>query len=201
MRHAEPDANEAHRAGRKPMLDQKRMSKFHKMAEPLYDHIGLACQRIVGTDGELASVEMSKTMFVLDGRTFNIRTGTNTFRFWFGANGPRLFFIAYMRELDPARAREAFAFCFGGAAKVGWELNYEPIENGVSIWATCMTEKAAPLVQVRPGVTRGLSNDETFEITADGHFWATDVAMMVQSWIRTSERLGFACHEMEPAPL
>lgn len=177
------------------------MSKLRKIAEPLYDEICSACQRIVGTNGAQASVEMAKTKFVVDGRIFRVRCGANTFRFWFGANGPRLFFIVYMHKINPSNACDAFAFCFGGAAKVGWELNYEPIENGVSIWATCMTERATPLVQPASHVSQGLSDNQSYEVTADGHFWATDVAMMVQSWIRTSERLGFACHEMEPAPL
>ena len=159
------------------------------------------CQRIVATDGTAPDVTMKETPYVLTGRTYTVRTAQDEFSFWFGVNGPRLFFITYIAGLDAQKAKEAFAFCFGGAEKVGWHMNYEPIDAGVSVWATCMTDVTKALAQPKPNCTTGLSGEQIYELTDDGSFWVTDIGMMVQSWVRTSERCGIACHELEPAPL
>lgn len=169
---------------------------------PIYDSVLSACRRIISMDGNPPTdVTARSTIYVVDGRIYTIRTGKGNFAFWLGINGPRLFFIVYIEGLQPDRAKEAFSFCFGGAEKVGWHVNYEPIPDGVSIWATCFTDPSKPLAAALENAGRGLSNEPIYKLTDDGHFWATDIAMMAQSWIRTSERNGLACHELEPAPL
>ena len=177
------------------------MTTTNRKAAALFDGLTAVCKRIVASDGQMPTVTIKETSYVLTGRTYTLSTAQGDFSFWFGANGPRLFFIAYVAGLEPNKAQDAFAFCFGGTAKVGWQLNYEPIENGVSIWATCMTDESRTLVQPKANCTTGLSAEPIFEMTEYGSFWVTDIAMMVQSFIRTSERCGIACHAMEPAPL
>ena len=153
-----------------------------------YAELEGACARIVSASGDLVEVDMKKTEYVLPGHTVEITTKHgSSFPFWVGVNGPRIFFIAYVTA-EPTEAKNAFQFCFGGAQKVGWEMNYEGINSGTSIWATVMTDKTRPLIAGS-------------ELTDEGHFWATDIAMMVQSWVRTCERLNIKRHELDPAPL
>ncbi len=170
-------------------------SEARRLTAPLYEGIFHACRRIVGMDGNHPRVGMAPTSYVLDGRTYSLTSGGAEYAFWIGINGPRLFFIAYVKDVEQDEARQAFSFCFGGAQKVGWEMNYEPLDNGVSIWASCMTDRNRPLSAGSP------SPAEPLQLTAEGEFWATDIAMMVQSWVRTCERLKIRCHDLEPAPL
>jgi hypothetical protein len=99
---------------------------------------------------------------------------------------------------DVEKAQAVFNFCFGGAKRVGWEFTYEPVdENVMSIWGTLMTDKALPLA-----VRYGSSVSDSFRLTQEGHFWITDIGMMVQSFIRTCERYGIESPtNMTPAPL
>ena len=177
------------------------MNKYSEQNRPFYDEVLAGCSRIVATSGELAEARMATSAYVLPGMSYQIHTSTGVFRFWLGINGPRLFFIVYVKGIDADRAREAFSFCFGGAKKVGWEVNYEPLDNGVSVWATCMTDRSIPMLEKSLHNTRGVNRDPVLFLAEYGQFWATDIAMMVQSWVRTSERLGIECHDKEPAPL
>lgn len=177
------------------------MNKSTERIKPFYEEVLAGCGRIVATNGERPEVSMTESSYVISGMDYQVKTANGAFRFWLGVNGPRLFFIVYSKGIDANRAHEVFSFCFGGAEKIGWEINYELIENGVSIWATCMTDRNMPLIELKPHSTRGLSHDPVFGLTDYGQFWATDIAMMVQSWVRTSERSGIECHDKEPAPL
>lgn len=173
--------------------------EIEKLNATFYQEIENACLRIVGTSGDLAAVETTKTHYVIEGITFNIKTNRGVFPFWIGINGPRIFFIAYVGGIEKDQAAQSFGFCFGGAEKVGWQINYEPIDDGVSIWATCMTDRNFPLSVKQEHVRE--SGRATYSLTADGLFWATDIAMMVQSWVRTCERKNIDRHSLEPAPL
>ena len=167
-------------------------------AAAMYAGIQFACERIVSMDDSGVTVSNRETSFVLDGRTYTLNAYDGKYMFWVGLNGPRLFFIAYMRDIDVEKARKAFAFCFGGAEKAGWEMNYEPMmDGGMSVWATCMTDRNLPLSRNIPDI----NGDATAAMTPEGIYWATDIAMMVQSWVRTCQRHGFSCHEKSPAPL
>ncbi|MES2741373.1 MAG: hypothetical protein V4754_10540 [Pseudomonadota bacterium] len=177
-------------------------SEARRLTAPLYEGIFQACQRIVGMDGSHPRVSMAPTSYVLDGRTYSLTSAGADYAFWIGINGPRLFFIAYVKDVQQEQARQAFSFCFGGAQKVGWEMNYEPLDNGVSIWASCMTDRNRPLSQAHSSTSSEPNEpNEPLRLTAEGEFWVTDIAMMVQSWVRTCERLQIRCHDMEPAPL
>lgn len=91
------------------------MGDTNRMTAPFYDGIVEACLRIVGMDGKHPAVSMTETSYVLAGRTCWIKTDSDEYAFWVGINGPRLFFIAYIKDIDVPRARDVFAFSFGGA--------------------------------------------------------------------------------------
>jgi hypothetical protein len=150
-------------------------------ADAFNDEIHETCSRIIAVSGERVTVSSKEAGYILDGRIFTVRTECGDFPFWIGVNGPRLFFIAYVADIDEVRARTVFRFCFGGAEKVGWQVNYQKIDGGVSLWATCMTSAALPL-------------------TLDG-FWGRDIALMAQAWVRTCEREQIQRHKLDPAPL
>lgn len=143
------------------------------------------------------SVSNRRTDFVLAGAEYtvapNSASGGPPIVFWFGVNERRLFFICYLDGAAGAMESK-LKFCFGGAAKVGWDVNYEPIEDAdrpaCSVWATCMAPGS--LVDVQDGQP---------SLTKDGQFWVTDVAMMVQSLQRTAARSQFSCLDRPPEPL
>lgn len=167
------------------------------LTEPIYEEIGHACRRVVAMLGDFAEVDSKPTAYVIEGRIFNVTTKLGRFTFWVGINGPRLFFIVNMKNISVEEAEKTFSFCFGGAEKVGWNTNYQPMYNGVSIWSTCTTDRDRAL-----SILRDESADPiAVELTEEGLFWVTDIAMMVQSWIRTCERTKMVCHDIDPAPL
>lgn len=166
-----------------------------------FDEVLRACCRIVASDGSLARVEAMPTAYVIRGYTYTITTSSESYRIWVGVNGPRLFYIAYLSGIDVERAHDVYAFCFGGAAKVGWQVNYENAQDFVSVWATCTTDPLEPLVHMLPNWGWRPVDTLLCEVTEAGMFWATDIAMMAQSMVRTSERHGIACHDSSPAPL
>lgn len=177
------------------------MPDIVRKTAPFYLEVVDVCLRIVCSDGTHPEVQMTDTAYVLPGRTCWLTTASGEFKFWVGINGPRLFFIAWMADITPERAKDVFQFCFGGAEKVGWQVNYEPLDGGgVSVWANCMTDPDKPLTA--PSDSAGFTTAQSnYTLTDDGLFWVTDIAMMVQSWIRTSERHAIKCHPKEPAPL
>jgi hypothetical protein len=146
-------------------------------------------------------VKHERTTYVIDGRLFTVQSYDGDgnpmlqIKFWVGVNDKRLFYITYVTEL-PEKCKDVFAFCFGGAEKICWQFNYEPIfwhkTQATSIWGTCISENYL-MERPRPGLPE--------EFTRSGRFWATDIAMMVQSQIRTMERYGMECSEFNPEPL
>lgn len=141
------------------------------------------------------SVSRRHTSFVLDGEEFEITPSNDGIRgigitFWLGINERRLFFISYINQ-DAEECKKHFEFCFGGAVKVGWQFSYEPLMDkmfaGCSVWGTCMMDEPVTC--------------DKGDLTSGGRFWATDVAMMVQSMLRTAERHSIACLDLSPEPL
>jgi hypothetical protein len=164
--------------------------------EVLKDTIG-KCQ---ATHGKV-EVTRQPTTFVVDGSLFSVKTvGFNggpgiEVKFWVGVNDRRLFYITYV-EADPASCKDIFQFCFGGAEKAGWSVNYECIvgfaKTTTSIWATVFSDEYL-MERPRPG--------QDAEFTRAGRFWAVDIAMMLQSQIRTMERHFTLCSPYDPEPL
>lgn len=112
-------------------------------------------------------------------------------RMWIGINVKRLsviYFATVDSESDAEILQEKFRFTFGGAAKLGYDTNFQFAElDGekiVSIWTTVMADQAI------------LGNP------AEQLFWMQDVAMMTQSVIRTAVREGINLYTTtEPGPL
>lgn len=157
----------------------------------------LKCQ---ATHGKV-TVEQEATTHVIDGRLFTVQSHDLAgkpflkVKFWVGVNDKRLFYITYI-ELAPIQCKEIFQFCFGGAESAGWKMNYECIVGyaapTTSVWAT--VESAEYLMErPRPNLPE--------EFTRAGRFWAVDIAMMVQSQIRTMERHFVKCSGYNPEPL
>lgn len=171
-------------------------------ASTFIDELKKSFELIVCTNGSLAKVDAIKTNYVIPGCLFKIKSNKSDYLIWFGLNGPRLFYITYL-PMSKEKALDSFKFCFGGAEKVGWQFNYEPIEglSSTSIWGTCMTNTEKSLIDSNFNSDFSPRSVKS-EITEYGIFWVTDIAMMAQSFVRTCERLGVSSlNQINPAPL
>lgn len=168
--------------------------------ETFYNVLSETLLKCQATNGKV-TVEQEQTTHVIDGRLFTVQSYDmegNPFmkvRFWVGVNDKRLFYISYI-EVSASRCKEIFQFCFGGAEKAGWNVNYECIvgfkQTTTSVWATCLSPDYL-MERPRPNMPE--------ELTRTGRFWAVDIAMMVQSQIRTMERHFVMCSDFNPEPL
>ncbi len=174
---------------------------FDCLIDPFYKAIGMAFGRIISTENDNLSVSNLITEYVISGRQYDLvpllGNSETVFRFWIGVNVDRLFFITYIAEVTTEEAKEKFKFTFGGAEKVGWQMQYERIDGGVSIWGVCVAEDNLCAFSE----TIRVDNMAVAQLTKRGLFWATDIAMMAQSFVRTCEREGIATHSLAPAPL
>lgn len=125
------------------------------------------------------------------GANYEIRLDGFKMRMWIGINVKRLSVIYFVNAADASAVeliKEKFHFTFAGAAKLGYDTNFQYAEiddeRFVSIWSTVMADK----------VILGNPSEQLF--------WIQDVAMMTQSFIRTAvrERLD-AYTSIEPGPL
>ncbi|NYE63086.1 hypothetical protein FHW58_004308 [Duganella sp. 1224] len=125
------------------------------------------------------------------GANYELSLETFRMRMWIGINVKRLsviYFAAVNNEEDLDKLQKAFHFTFAGAAKLGYETNFQYVEFGneklVSIWTTVMADNVI------------LGNP------AEQLFWIQDVAMMTQSFIRTAVRNNILINTTtEPGPL
>ena len=106
------------------------------------------------------------------------------FRLWIGLNINRLFVIYFVPCAGNGRSaaelatelKNVFRYTFGGAEKVGYAINFEAVEPAdghegfVSIWMT-VTAEGDFLYSPREKL-----------------FWAQDIAMMTESFLRTAAR-------------
>jgi hypothetical protein len=163
---------------------------------PFFDEVEQRMALIRSTHGTV-SISRKATDFVLDGEQYTVTAIADgqpgiSVTFWLGLNMHRLHFITYLNQ-DKSTCEDRFAFCFGGAKKVGWEFFFEPLSremvDGCSIWGTCNTDAGMVSYQFESSVTD------------HGRYWACDIAMMVQSLLRTAERFNVACMDIPPEPL
>lgn len=125
------------------------------------------------------------------GANYEISLDEFRMRMWIGINVKRLSVIYFVQAADVGdveKFEKAFHFTFAGAAKIGYDTNfqYANIDNErfVSIWSTVTADKVI------------LGNP------AEQLFWIQDVAMMTQSFIRTAVREQMNIHtQIEPGPL
>ncbi len=126
------------------------------------------------------------------GRALKMEFADFRFRLWVGLNVRRLFVIYYVpvqEGMSAERLKEIFKFTFGGAEKVGFHLNFEDA-----------------VVDKRKIVSIWLTVDTIEDLLSSPHeklFWAQDVAMMTESFLRTATRNGIDLDigTLMPAPL
>jgi hypothetical protein len=129
------------------------------------------------------------------GAAYEITSGAHRTKVWVGLNVTRLFTIFWIAvpadEEDEARfvqsLQHVFEFTFGGAQRVGYHTNFEAATvrgtRVVSIWSSVDTGHNLLLEPSRRV------------------FWLHDVAMMVESFWRTSIRHGLSTSGHDPSPL
>jgi hypothetical protein len=126
------------------------------------------------------------------GHLFVLKSEQLTFKVWIGLNVHRVFAIYFVKSDGskefPEKMKSIYGFTFGGAQKVGFVPTYEPFlfqgEPFLSIWLAAPTEKDL------------LTNP------VEKLFWAQDIAMMTESFIRTSLRSGVELQTaVDPGPL
>jgi hypothetical protein len=126
------------------------------------------------------------------GHLFILEADNLKFHMWVGLNVRRLFVIYFLERPEEAgyseRVAQIFRFTFGGAEAVGFKAHYEDAlvdgEPVLSIWLTTATE---PDLLTNP---------------TEKLFWAQDIAMMTESFIRTALRNGLKIHtNCYPGPL
>lgn len=155
-------------------------------------------QRIQLMDETTPTVDFAESTYVIPGMHYEfIDKESRAYRIWVGANFERLFFITRV-SLNPEEAQKIFGYTFDGAKAVNWNVNFQEIECStdgaeVSIWAT---------VQVpSPLVNEGTVSGPWDALTRTGAYWAVDIAMMVQSFLRTAQRHKVKSSRTFPAPL
>jgi len=161
--------------------------------EFLRNYIPTALRKVSIPALDIASFEVrdegAKDIF---GRLLKMKSGAHTFEMWVGLNVKRIFVIYFLplsAEVTRERAKEIFQFTFGGAETVGFHANFEEAEvkgeKILSIWLTVET------------------TDDLLSSPMDKLFWAQDIAMMTESFLRTATRnkLSFALKAASPGPL
>lgn len=148
------------------------------------------CRLIVGQSGRPVHITSTRTDYVIPGVLIAVTDDGHTSHVWMGVNERRLFYIQRFR-LALSDVETLFHFCFGGATKVGWTFNFEPVgDKEVSVWGTMwpqttFTESSGSTVREENSLVAPL-----LQLTSDGHFWVNDLAMMLQSSFRVAQRHG-----------
>jgi len=126
------------------------------------------------------------------GRVLKMTSGSYCFRLWVGLNVRRLFviyFVPLTSTLGIADLKRVYEFTFGGAGKLGYECNFEEAhidgKKLASIWLTVKTE------------------EDLLSSPQDKLFWAQDIAMMTESFLRTAHRhrIDLTLKSIAPGPL
>lgn len=176
------------------------MSLSDRRARFVLNAVAERCGLIVGHSGRRVHVSATRTDYVISGMLVAITDGDHTNHAWIGVNEQRLFFIQRFC-LAQQNVETLFRFCFGGATKVGWTFNFEPIgDQQVSVWGTmwpcaAFTQSAGSTVREENGLVAPL-----LELTPDGCFWVNDLSLMLQSSFRVAQRHGVQDGD-SPCPL
>lgn len=126
------------------------------------------------------------------GRLLKMENKDYVFKLWIGLNVSRIFVIYFVPKkdgIDVDDLKRIFGFTFGGAEKVGFHANYELAnfddEEFVSIWLTVET------------------TSDLLASPQDKLFWAQDIAMMTESFLRTAHRnkIDLKLKSISPGPL
>ena len=168
--------------------------KLESLAEGFYTHYVMKALAKVTIPGRgLDSFEVTnagkKDIF---GHLLHMKSGDFDFPLWIGLNVKRVFviyFVPLSESFGKAEAEKIFYFTFRGAEKVGFHMNFEEAEvegeKVLSIWMTVETD------------------DELLLNPQQKIFWAQDIAMMTESFLRTACRhnIDLSLRKAVPAPL
>lgn len=125
------------------------------------------------------------------GRALEMHAPGQVFPLWVGLNVSRIFVIYFVPlggDTTLEKVQDAFRFTFGGAEKVGFHVNYEP----------AMVD-GQPVVSVWLNVA---ASGELLYSPREKLFWAQDIAMMTESFLRTAHRAGIPlAGAPQPGPL
>lgn len=127
------------------------------------------------------------------GAAYELSTPDASMRLWVGLNVRRLIVIYWLDVDGPAaefeaRVKRAFQFTLAGSKRVGFQTFFEYVETSdarevLSVWSTL--QQSANLLL----------------LPSERLFWMQDVAMMTESFWRTSMRSALRISNLEPGPL
>lgn len=121
------------------------------------------------------------------GRVLEMQSPKLTLRLWVGHNVrclSVLYFVPLTETQDIDRLQRDLAHTFEGAEGAGYAVGFEPAMDFVSIW------------------TKASTSAEFLYNPREKLFWAQDIAMMTQSFLRSVTRHGIALDGApEPGPL
>lgn len=126
------------------------------------------------------------------GRLLKMTSGNYTFQVWVGLNVRRLFviyFVPLTERVGINELKQIYHFTFGGAQSAGYSCNFEEAhvsgQHVASIWMTVKTD------------------DDLLTNPDEKLFWAQDVAMMTESFLRTAHRnnVDLTLKAISPGPL
>jgi hypothetical protein len=129
------------------------------------------------------------------GAAYELSCDDKRIQLWVGLNVSRLIVIYWVVMPVDKSSVEAmthfekiYQYTFGGAKKVGFTTHFEPFTSpsGVQIMSIWSSIKLEQNLLLQP---------------SDRLFWMQDIAMMTESFWRTSLRHGVALSREEPSPL
>lgn len=131
------------------------------------------------------------------GANYLLETPTIKMKMWMGINVDRVIVIYFLKDIDQENAKRIYGYTFGGAESVGYNVNFEEAtvpdsgEKVLSVWCTW------PKIQSSENLATDLLNHPEKKL-----FIIQDIAMMTQSFIRTSQRSQInICTTTDPGPL
>lgn len=153
-------------------------------------------RRIEDNNGENPEISVSKPNNIF-GVNYSLKTSEAQMKMWLGVNVDRVIVIYFAKGLSAEEAKEIYKYTFGGAETVGYSINYEAVmlpktnEEIISIWCTW------PKIQNADNLATDLLNHPEKKL-----FIIQDIAMMTQSFLRTSQRANInICTVGNPEPL
>lgn len=161
--------------------------------EFLRTYIASALARVsipdLNLDGFQVTDEGRKDIF---GRLLKMSNGDYCFKLWVGLNVRKLFviyFVPLTESLGIAELRKIYHYTFTGAESSGFSCNFEEAQVAqrkiASIWMSAKTD------------------DDLLSNPQEKLFWAQDIAMMTESFLRTAFRnkVDLTLTSISPGPL
>lgn len=148
----------------------------------LTQHAPKVLKRIEDNDGDNPEIDISAPNNIF-GVNYILKTSGAQMKMWLGLNVDRVIVIYFIKGISVEEAKNIYKYTFGGAETVGYNINYETTmlpknnEEIISIWCTW------PKIQNADNLATDLLNHPEKKL-----FIIQDIAMMTQSFMRTSQR-------------